>query len=331
MKVTIVVPVYNVAPYIQRCIQSIGNQTYHSIECIFVDDCGTDQSIQLVEDFIEKYNGSIHFAIVSHHHNMGLSAARNTGIKNANGEYIFFMDSDDAITPDCIESLVYLATKYPQADYIQGELITGTYLLNEGHTTSDVPEFCDDKLQLENIILCKTHRTAWNKLIKRSFLHNYSLFFPVGLLMEDHYWTYFVAKHISAAAFCRTSTYYYYKNKESIVNTPSKEMIIKRYSSYITISETIINDLLQRKDVQACHCKYLGEAIVFCMMNLVRLHSLHHWCIFWKFAFRSAYILRSRITWPRICLFICMMPPFCFMTNINSWQWRLRQSIIKHI
>ena len=119
-------------------------------------------------------------------------------------------------------------------------IITGTEELNEGNIDSDIPEFCDNKKQLENIILCKTHRTAWNRLIKRSFITNNSLLFPVGLLMEDHYWTYFVSKQIHAVAFCRKGTYYYYKNKDSIINSPSKVSLIKRYSSYIEISDIII-------------------------------------------------------------------------------------------
>lgn len=328
MKVSIIIPVYNVAPYIIRCLQSVVAQTYHDIECILIDDCGTDNSIQLTEQYINQYNGVIHFSIVHHLQNMGLSAARNTGLKKATGDYIFYMDSDDAITPNCIEVLSNLANKYPDADYIQGNLMIGGDELMKGDIDADVPEFCDDKRQLENIILCKTHRTAWNRLIKRSFLTNNSLLFPVSLLMEDHYWTYFVSKQIHAAVFCHRGTYYYYKNNESIINSPSKDSLIKRYSSYIKISDAIINDLLLRNDILPCHCRYVGESIVFCMTNLARLHSIHHWCIFWEYSFHTAYKLRNRITWRRVCLFICMMPPFCFLTGIKGWRWRLRQFIV---
>ena len=330
-KVSIVIPVYNVEPYIERCLRSIAAQTYLHIECILIDDCGTDGSMALVEQFLHNYKGKICFTIISHQQNQGLSAARNTGIRVADSEYIFFMDSDDAITPDCIEILTDLAKKYPEADFIQGNIITGTEELNEGNIDSDVPEFCDNKKQLENIILCKTHRTAWNRLIKRSFITNNSLLFPVGLLMEDHYWTYFVSKQIHAAAFCHRGTYYYYKNKDSIINSPSKVSLIKRYSSYIEISDIIIHDLLQRNDIQPCHSRYVGEAIVFCMINLARLHSLHHWYIFWKYAFHTAYELRTRLTWHRFCLFICMLPPFCYLADIKGWRWRLHQYLIAKI
>lgn len=329
--VSIIVPIYNVAPYIIRCLRSIDSQSYRPIECILIDDCGTDNSIPIAEQFITNYKGDIRFSVVHHQQNMGLSAARNTGMKVAKGDYIYFMDSDDAITSDCIETLVSLSVKYPDADYIQGNLITGADNLNTGNIDLDVPEYCNEKQTLEEIILCKSHRTAWNRLLKVNFLLDNDLFFPVGLIMEDHYWTYFVAKKANAAVFCHKGTYYYYKNSESIINSPSKASLIKRYSSYISISEAIINDLLVRNDVQPCHGRYVGEAIVLCMTNLVRLHSLRHWIKFWKFAFHTAWRIRKCLTWRRLCLCVCMLPPCCFLTNIKGWRWRARQYIIARI
>lgn len=328
MKISIIVPIYNVAPYINRCLQSIVAQTNHSFECILIDDCGTDNSMGIVEQFVHCYKGDICFNIIPHQQNQGLSAARNTGIRAATGDYIYFMDSDDAITPNCIETLTNLAEKYPNADYIQGDLVTGNELLMVGTTEPDVPEFCDEKQLLETIILCKTHRTAWNRLIKRSFLIDNSLFFPIGLLMEDHYWTYFVAKSAHAVVFSHEGTYLYYNNIDSLVNSPSKTSLIKRYSSYIAIIDTIVSDIRQRNDIQSCHSQYVGEAIVFCMVNLARLHSLRHWWIFWIFAWHLAYILRKKVTWTRFLFFICMMPPLCLITDMKGWRWRLRHYIV---
>jgi len=328
MKVSIIIPIYNVAPYIIRCLQSVESQTYHDIECILTDDCGTDDSMTIAKEFINNYSGSVHFQIVSHRQNLGLSAARNSGIDAAKGDYVFFMDSDDAITPDCIEQLASLAIKHPDADFVQGNTVQGKDMLMEGQNDFDVPEFCDDKSYLERIILLKTNRTAWNRLIKRSFLVINSLFFPVGLLMEDHYWTYFLAKQSHAAAFLSIGTYYYYNNQGSIVNSTSKASLIKRYSSYMRISDVIVGDLIHRNDVESCHRIYLGEALVFCMINLARLHSLRHWTIFWRFAWRWAFRLKSKFTWRTLALFICLMPPFCLMTGIKGWRWRLRQYIV---
>lgn len=329
MKVSVVIPIYNVAQYIERCLLSIVAQSYQPYECILIDDCGTDGSIHFAEQFIKNYSGSIHFRIVHHQQNSGPSAARNTGIKAATGDYIYFMDSDDTITPDCLSTFVDLAKKYPDADYVQGNIVTELPQLMEGTIDADVPEYCTDKEQLEEIILCKTHRTAWNRLLKRSFLLDNELFFPVGLVMEDHYWTYFVAKYARSVVFCHHGTYYYYNNSGSIVNSKSQKHYIRNYSSYLTIAKTITSDLLLRNDIQPCHRQYLAETIVFCMLHLSRLHSLTHWLKFWKSAVGLAYKLKSRFTWKRLSFFLCMMPPLCLLTGVKGWRWRLRQQLIK--
>lgn len=88
MKVSIIIPVYNVAPYVEECIQSVLRQDYKNLEIIIIDDCGTDNSMELVEKLVK--NSSRDIVILKHDYNKGLSAARNTGIRRATGDYIFF-------------------------------------------------------------------------------------------------------------------------------------------------------------------------------------------------------------------------------------------------
>ena len=83
MKVSIIIPVYNVAPYIQRCLDSVVAQTFQDIECILVDDCGTDNSVEVAQQYIDNYRGQIQFKLIHHDKNQGLSGARNTGIRMA--------------------------------------------------------------------------------------------------------------------------------------------------------------------------------------------------------------------------------------------------------
>ena len=121
MKISIIVPVYNVEQYIKECFDSIAAQTYKGdIECIFVNDCGHDKSVEILEKMIACYQGGISFSIIHHEHNKGLSGARNTGIRHAQGDYLYFIDSDDSITSDCIEKLVALAEKYPGVEVVKG-------------------------------------------------------------------------------------------------------------------------------------------------------------------------------------------------------------------
>ena len=92
MKVSIIIPVYNVENYLVRCLDSVTAQTCQDIECILVDDCGNDHSVQIAEDYIQTYQGPIVFKFLHHTKNRGLAAARNTGIDAATGDYLFFPD-----------------------------------------------------------------------------------------------------------------------------------------------------------------------------------------------------------------------------------------------
>ena len=127
LKVSIIIPVYNVAPYIGDCLQSVMRQTYAgSMECLLVDDCGEDDSMAIVERMIAEYNanlnanlnegGGIQFRILHHERNRGLSAARNTGTFAAVGEYLYYLDSDDEITDDCIEKLMQRVMENPDIE-----------------------------------------------------------------------------------------------------------------------------------------------------------------------------------------------------------------------
>lgn len=107
ISVSIIIPVYNVKSYIEKCLQSVMSQTYQGdMECILVDDCGSDNSIKIAEETIAQYTGPISFSIIHHNVNKGLPAARNTGIKHAKGGWLFFMDSDDYISDSCIEKMI---------------------------------------------------------------------------------------------------------------------------------------------------------------------------------------------------------------------------------
>ena len=121
MTVSIIIPVYNVAPYIEDCLKSVMMQTYKGeMECIIVDDCGTDDSIAIAEQMIAAYQGAIQFRMLHHERNKGLSAARNTGTIAATGDYIYYLDSDDEITEDCIEKLMAVAMHDPGIEMVQG-------------------------------------------------------------------------------------------------------------------------------------------------------------------------------------------------------------------
>ena len=144
--VSVIVPVYNVEPYVAACVRSVMRQTYEGkIECIFVDDCGTDKSIDVVEKLIAEYSGPIAFKIIHATHNQGPSVARNIGMDAATCEYLYFLDGDDEIyvgnaaKTKAKKILRILQDKQPE---ITGELYGGRYwkMEDSGYVNNDWSE-----------------------------------------------------------------------------------------------------------------------------------------------------------------------------------------------
>ena len=235
IKVSIIIPIFNVEPYVERCLLSVYNQLYSNIEVILIDDCGTDNSISLAEQFIYDRNWN-QARIIRHGQNQGLSASRNTGILNASGDYVYFLDSDDEISCDCIETLIKLAVKY-QVDLVQGNYRAepvGWCTINNMVGTY-IPEYINNRQKLISIILERgtIPMMACFRLIKRQFILNHKLFFKEGIINEDEHWNFFLAKHLEAIAISKLPTYIYYKNNGSIVNGEKVNQL--SYQSWKTI------------------------------------------------------------------------------------------------
>ena len=249
--ISIIVPIYNVEKYIEECLSSVAKQTYSSyLECILVDDCGIDNSVAIAEDFVRKYRGSITFSILHHEHNRGLSAARNTGTKQAKGDYVFFLDSDDKLFPNSISDLLKVAKKHPDAEIIQGCVTQGFVF-----STDILPEYINNREWIRRgLCTHKINDPAWNRLVKRDFILNNNLFFVEGYLQEDTLWSYQIQKHISAIAFCFELTYWYRYNPNGIMNGLSK---IREAKSYARVFNYVFNDLVNNEEIKEYEIEYL--------------------------------------------------------------------------
>lgn len=243
IKVSIVIPVYNVASYIEECLQSVFQQTYRNIEVIIVDDCGKDNSMQLVKTFVNKVK-DVSFKIIHHPKNLGLSAARNTGIKESTGNYIYFIDSDDFITTNCIETFVDLIKKYPDSDVVFGSATFypnawGSFCLNVKN--SKIPSYSNNRRWINTSFLKNDFLpiTAWNKLVSKEFIIRNKLFFKEGIYYEDQLWLYLMAYACSKISFNKINTYFYRKNPNGIIHKygikemNSEKIIIKECLNHI--------------------------------------------------------------------------------------------------
>lgn len=181
--ISIVVPIYNVEQYLARCIESLINQTYKFIEIILVNDESPDNSVDICEQYVKKDSR----IKLIHKKNGGLSDARNVGIKNATGEYILFVDSDDYIELSaCEKFLEIVGDKEP-------ELVVGNAVRIESkkeilmrHTCITGSEMITGEDYLKEELKNKSmHMAAWLTLYNRKFLQENNLEFKVGLLHED--------------------------------------------------------------------------------------------------------------------------------------------------
>lgn len=184
--VSIIVPVYNVEPYVEDCIRSVMRQTYDgSMECIVVDDCGTDNSMDIVEKLVAEYDGPISFKILHHEHNRGLSVARNTGFDAAIGEWVWFVDSDDWIEDGALKELYTLLRENEDNDVI---------CIQKNNYLKEKTTFMSVNNNLESPILMSGKQYLNSNLqksvvakfvVRRDFLINNKILFYPGILHED--------------------------------------------------------------------------------------------------------------------------------------------------
>ena len=183
-EISIVVPLYNAEKYIETCIVSILNQTFENFEVIVVDDCSTDNTLEIVQKFDDP-----RIKIVHQFKNSGESASRNLGLANARGKYVYFMDDDDAILEDNLENF-YRAAEESNADIVHMNAWIDTdekfpsgadAIINKEYCNNPEPRFLSDDLvtRLQNeFIDLGMYVTPWLKLSRRDFLIESGLHFP---------------------------------------------------------------------------------------------------------------------------------------------------------
>lgn len=245
MLVSIIIPIYNVASYVRECLQSVLHQTYRDLEVLLVDDCGTDESIAIIRSMLggaeDAIVDSVHFRILHHKHNRGLSAARNTGIEAATGEWLFFLDSDDWIAEDCIATLVKAATQEEGIEMAVGQLETfdengnlNVKLLNgEDCPRLNLPDGVYSGDILRRYLSGSYYEMAWNKLVSRSFLRQHDLYFKEGLIHEDTLWSFCCSCQLSKIAAVSSTTYHYRIQPGSIMAKSMGERRVKALNTIL--------------------------------------------------------------------------------------------------
>lgn len=213
-KISVIVPVYNVEKYIKQCIESIMAQTYKNLEIILIND-GTKDNSGIICDNYAKKDSRIK---VIHQKNMGLSGARNTGLKNSTGNFITFVDSDDFIDNKMFETMLIILKKY-NTDIVE----CGTIFCNEsgkyiGENTLNKIKIYKNEYQIGELLMNRDiTTTSWGKLYKKELFKNFE--FPLGKYHEDIFTTYKLL-HFSKKTIVLNQGFYHYRQVNgSIMNS----------------------------------------------------------------------------------------------------------------
>ncbi len=256
-KVSIIIPIYNVAPFLEQCLDSVRNQNFKEFEVLLIDDCGTDESVTIAERFILVHGLQEHgWRILHHSHNRGLSAARNTGMKAAQGEWVYFLDSDDYISADAISSLYEIATCEQDIEMAIGGINTlvAENLKNiNGRIWDYLPmqEGVCKQSVLNYFLDGSYYMMAWNKLIRTDFLRQHSLYFKEGLIHEDDLWSFCCACWLKKISVIHNQTYFYRIHDNSILGDSREKIHVFAKNTVLSemIDYTLLNGLGYNKPI----------------------------------------------------------------------------------
>lgn len=253
IKVSILVPFYNVEKYIGRCIESIFTQTYKNIEYVFVNDCTPDKSLVVINELIENYNYKDKCKIINHEMNLGISASRNDCLDNMNGDYFLFVDSDDYIEKDMVESLVNAAEK------INADISGCGYIEEYEDHRVEYPQIYNNNHEemLRSITLLTIKGVLWKLLIRRDVIINNNLRFPQdNSINEDYYFCcrlFYYAKSFASVDRCLYHYVQYNPNnltKTSLQNIESQAAAIRKTEEFYCekgVLSVVNKELLKRK------------------------------------------------------------------------------------
>lgn len=314
--VSVVVPVYNVEKYLDRCITSILNQTYPDFELILIDD-GSGDSSGSICDAWAKADARIR---VFHKENGGLSDARNYGIDYAKGEYITFVDSDDYIDRDYLSILVGLVREYGA----QIACVSGICAYEGGkvaHKSSD-SRGC---LGAEEALKCAYTRryfgvSAWGKLYKADLFSE--IRYPKGRLYEDL----LVTPHLIAAsdsvAYSSSEQYFWVQREGSIIHTIQSEKEVDLHLSGLREAIEFV-DRKFKEVHDAAVCRYVDDSFEYIIHKLVYSeayfervgHITAHGKMYWKEGMKNRYISKIR----KIEIMLIIISPHIYKAVYASW------------
>ena len=233
MKLSVIIPVYRVEQTVLRCLESVALQDVPEMEIIIVDDGSPDRAPQLCEEWAARHKGMAH---VIHQDNRGLSAARNTGLAAATGDYVTFVDSDDYLAPDTYKPLAQLLQGHPEYDLLEypfcAQTATDKSVVHSfsSHTYTDMGLYW-------MVAQTYTHCYAWNKIYRRRLFTKVS--FPEGKLFEDAWTLPLLLSQAHTVAQTDQGMYHYCLNMSGITQTADCNALSSLFHAHLRAMQTL--------------------------------------------------------------------------------------------
>lgn len=271
VKISVLVPVYNVEPYLAQCLESICSQSFRDIELVCVDDASTDGSLSILRDFAEK---DPRIKVIQAPGNGGLSRARNLAIRHAEGEYVMLVDADDWLEAGILQEM-WDKARTLDAD----KLICGFRYYYE-----DDPEREDQFLPQDTALpgtgwipctpatIGQVHHGAGGMMIRRSLVEQHEIRFPEGVACEDLYFHYAVFPRCKRACVVQRPSYVYRKRSGSITSGFASGNS-RQSLDYLTVARLILEDWKRSGVLEEYRTAFL-KMLVMCVRN-IRKYAPH--------------------------------------------------------
>ena len=264
-KVSVIVPVYGVEKYIERCARSLFEQTLDDIEYLFIDDCTPDRSIEILQQVLEKYPQRKPQVVIHRmEKNSGQAAVRKWGMQNVTGEYVIHCDSDDWVDTDMHRAM------YEKAKVDGADVVVCDFKVTDGERFVINSGICHEATFLSDMMYSKYTWALWNKLIKRS-LHK-EIEYPSENVGEDMAMVIQMVIKARKISCVKGTYYYYYYNPMSVMNRQDKDSLLCKYrqmnSNINYVEEALRNSgLIKTYTKELNAIKFYGQTLLIPVLD----------------------------------------------------------------
>lgn len=222
-KVSVIVPVYGVEMYIERCVRSLFEQTLDDIEFLFIDDCTPDKSIEILKSVLEEYPKRKEQVIIHRmKQNSGQAKVREWGMRNATGEFLTHCDTDDWVENTMYEEMYQMAIKE------SADMVCSDFFIEKEDSSEVYPGYVDGD-NIHNFLLRRNKCVLWNKIIKSELFRKKDFIFPLGNMGEDMAMILQILPFCNKIAYLSKAYYHYVCNIKSICHVKDSDSVIRKY------------------------------------------------------------------------------------------------------